>query len=95
MSKALLWEDQDASPCPACGSARSRLDPAVRGAAPAVHGDEIDVTIAHGVCNPDGTPRRYRSRRELRDTEIATGWRRLERGEKFKGQESRIANDNW
>src|SRR5262245_4601960 len=30
-----------------------------------VIGDEIDVTIKNGLCNPDGTPRRYRSRQEL------------------------------
>src|ERR1051326_8062241 len=31
-----------------------------------VIGDEIDVTIEHGLCNDDGTPRRFRSRSELR-----------------------------
>lgn len=30
-----------------------------------VIGDEIDVTIKHGLCNPDGSPRRYRSRIEM------------------------------
>jgi hypothetical protein len=31
-----------------------------------VVGDEIDITIRHGICNEDGTPRRYRSRLEMR-----------------------------
>lgn len=34
-----------------------------------VHGDEIDVTIQHGLCWPDGTPRRFRSREELKRVE--------------------------
>jgi hypothetical protein len=39
-----------------------------------VIGDEIDVTIKHGLCHPDGTPRRFRSRAELRREEQRTGW---------------------
>lgn len=35
------------------------------GKANAVIGDEIDVTIANGLCNPDSSPRRFRSRQEL------------------------------
>jgi hypothetical protein len=30
-----------------------------------VIGDEIDVTIRHGLCNADGSPRRFRSRTEM------------------------------
>lgn len=33
--------------------------------APSAIGDEIDVTIRHGMCNLDGTPRRFRSKQEL------------------------------
>lgn len=33
--------------------------------APLVVGDEIDVTIKHGLCAPDGTPVRYRSRQAM------------------------------
>lgn len=40
----------------------------------AVIGDEIDVTIEHGPCNPDGSPRRYRSRSELNREAAALGW---------------------
>ncbi len=28
-------------------------------------GDECDVVVKHGICNEDGTPRRYRSRAEM------------------------------
>lgn len=31
-----------------------------------VNGDECDVIISHGICNDDGTPRRYRSKAEMR-----------------------------
>ena len=34
--------------------------------APGVIGDECDVTIRHGLCNSDGSPRRYRSKSEIR-----------------------------
>lgn len=38
-----------------------------------VIGDEIDVTIKNGLCNADGTPRRFRSRTELRKAEQKAG----------------------
>lgn len=31
----------------------------------AVIGDEIDVEVRHGLCWPDGSPRRFRSREEM------------------------------
>jgi hypothetical protein len=43
----------------------------------AVHGDEIDFVAKHGVCNDDGSPRRYRSKTELRKAEREKGWTRL------------------
>ena len=36
-------------------------------------GDEIDIEIKHGLCLPDGTPRRFRSRAELRRAERTAG----------------------
>jgi len=38
-----------------------------RGYAPVVRPDDIPggVDIAHGICNPDGSPRRYYSRSEI------------------------------
>ena len=38
----------------------------------AVVGDEIDVEIKNGLCWPDGTPRRFRSRAELKRVEQAS-----------------------
>ena len=31
-----------------------------------VQGDECDVLVEHGLCNSDGTPRRYRSKQEMK-----------------------------
>lgn len=44
-----------------------------QGSANNVIGDEIDVYIKHGLCHADGTPRRFRSRIELRRAEKAAG----------------------
>ena len=38
-----------------------------------VIGDEIDVEIKHGLCNDDGTPKRYRSRTQLNKDAKAHG----------------------
>lgn len=37
-----------------------------RGESAAVHGDEIDEVIEHGICHPDGTPKRYRYKTDKR-----------------------------
>ncbi len=29
-------------------------------------GDECDTVVRHGLCNPDGSPRRYTSKSEMR-----------------------------
>lgn len=38
-----------------------------------VVGDEIDVTIRHGMCWPDGRPRRWRSRKDLAEAAAKAG----------------------
>lgn len=43
------------------------------GQANAVIGDECDVEIKHGLCNPDGSPRRFRSKSEIRTAEKKAG----------------------
>lgn len=47
-------------PCPECGEPTQTC----WDSPPSVIGDEIDVVIRHGICNSDGSPRRYRSRTE-------------------------------
>lgn len=47
-------------PCETCGAPTEIL----WRKANAVIGDEIDITVKHGLCHEDGTPRRFRSRQE-------------------------------
>lgn len=68
--KVLGWDYDPAPKC--CGT--SMDDGYGRNQAPAVIGDEIDWTIRHGVCNEDGTPRRFRSRTEWKQACIEAGW---------------------
>ena len=57
-------------PCRKCGAATRRT----WFAKPSnVISDECDVTVYHGICNPDGTPRRYRSKQEMREEAARRG----------------------
>ena len=67
-----VWrEHAQLPPCPACGHPTERCWARPLASA-AVHG-EIDVVIRHGLCHPDGTPRRFESRQALRRAERAAG----------------------
>jgi hypothetical protein len=70
--KHLGW-DKDPNPTCACGGASEGVAFS-RGDAAAVHGDEIDIVIRHGPVNDDGSPRRYRSRTELKRESQRKGW---------------------
>lgn len=51
-------------PCPRCaepGFTRAWLTKPSN-----VISDECDVVVEHGICNPDGSPRRYRFKSEMR-----------------------------
>lgn len=70
------WCKQCEADCRANGGCRCRhLAERVwlPGNANSVIGDEIDVEIKHGLCHEDGTPRRFRSRTELRKAEQKAG----------------------
>lgn len=56
--------------CPVCNVPTERVW--VQKAS-AIIGDEIDVTIRNGLCHADGTPRRFRSRAELKAAEKQAG----------------------
>lgn len=43
----------------------------------AVIGDEVDLVFQHGICHDDGTPRRFRSRTEIRQACLEKGWRNV------------------
>ena len=56
--------------CPDCGGPTQR---AWFGKPANVVSDECDVLAQNGICNPDGTPRRYRSKSEMRAEAAARG----------------------
>ncbi len=68
----LFWTHEATPPCRTCGGALEEFYGQNR-KGPCIIGDEIDVTITNGVCHPDGTPRRFRSRSELRLAEKMAG----------------------
>lgn len=57
VQRDLLLKIGERPPCPECGTATETL----WDSAPNVIGDDIPggVWIRHGVCNEDGTPRKY------------------------------------
>ena len=69
----LRWESDPAPICPECGAEAEEYY-FLPNQAPGVIGDEIDVEIRHGLCHPDGTPRRFRSMKELRQAASEKGW---------------------
>lgn len=62
---AWRWGTDPAPRCVGCGAL---MAVAARrfGESPAVIGDACDVTVEHGICWPDGTPRRYTSKVEMK-----------------------------
>lgn len=59
-----VWANAGEYPaCPTCGAATERLWVSTASA----HQDSIEggVLIEHGICWPDGTPRRYYSKSEM------------------------------
>lgn len=63
--------------------------------APAVLGDEIDIEIKHGLCHADGTPRRFRSREELKRAEQASGYMNYVEHKGTKGGDKSPHTSRW
>lgn len=61
----LLWSYDPLPKCEECGEA-VEYDAAGFGAAPSVHGDEIDIWIRHGLVNEDGSPKHFESKAAIR-----------------------------
>lgn len=71
----------DYPPCPLCQSPTSRLY--LPSSVPTIVGDDIPggVVIQHGVCNEDGTPKKFYSHSDIRKEAEARGLiNRPERG---------------
>ncbi len=45
----------------------------IGGKGPKAHGDEIDIRVSNALCHADGSPRRFRSKTELRKAEQKAG----------------------
>lgn len=76
-----------------CGGTMERVH--LPGKTSGVIGDEIDVEIKHGLCWPDGTPRRFRSREELRREEKRSGWTNLVEHKGTRGGDKSPHTSRW
>jgi hypothetical protein len=64
--KEFWWGKNEPPLCPTCNLPTAEGEPARAQKAAYVIGDECDVMVRHGICNPDGTPKRYTSKEEMR-----------------------------
>lgn len=71
----IRWSYDPLPTCHKC-SAEMKEDYGQFGLAPAVIGDEIPggLEVRHGICNPDGTPKRYYSKSEIRRAAAEAGY---------------------
>jgi hypothetical protein len=63
------WETKSTNPlrsCPCGGTFQRMTLSSGYGKAPGVISDECDIVVRHGICNEDGSPRRYRFKSEMR-----------------------------
>lgn len=66
-----LERDEDKSRPDCCGVTMERVFlPTGRGQ---VQGDECDVWVKHGICNPDGSARHFTSKQDMRRAADAAG----------------------
>lgn len=80
--------------CIDCGGVMKRVW--LPGSANSVISDEIDVTVAEVVArNPDGSPRRFRSREELKRVTTANGWTSLVEHKPGKGTDKSKTTSRW
>lgn len=93
-AKLLRWDTDPTPPCPACGA---DMEPEfhLTGKAPCVIGDECDITVAHGLCHEDGTPKRFRSKADLRAEAKATGWTNMVQHVGQRGSDKSPHTSRW
>lgn len=77
--------------CSACGGTMVRIWSTTAQAI----GDEIDVVIKHGLCNEDGTPKRYRSREALEKAARDRGWTNYVEHKPAPGTDKSKHTINW
>lgn len=64
--EAMRWESEGLPSCPECGGKVDLWYGRNFFGSAQIISDEIDIEIRHGLCNEDGTPKRWRSMSELR-----------------------------
>jgi hypothetical protein len=66
--KALGWDTDFPLTCPSCSSTATFLTYEAKGSSAGVIQDSIEggLEIRHGLCNPDGSPKKYYSKTEIR-----------------------------
>lgn len=93
--KVLGW-DYDAPPsCPEHGP--MVIDSGQFGVAPGVIPDDIPggYYVKHGLCNPDGTPRRFDSKSAMRKEAAARGWTNLVEHKPLPGTDKSPHTSRW
>jgi len=71
--KALLWSYDPVPSCPSCLQPMSQ--DAAPGKAACVIGDECDTVVEHGICNQDGSPKRFTSKSQMKRQAAELGLR--------------------
>lgn len=74
--KLLAWDHDLPIACPTCGEPTLVDGGILWGQSAGVIGDDIPggIEIKHGLCNPDGTPRRYYSKTEIKRAANEAGY---------------------
>jgi len=69
------WADKLPLPCSSCGGDTTLVDNQI-GKAPGVVSDGIPggQYIPHAICNPDGSPKRYDSKTDIKRALNKAGW---------------------
>jgi hypothetical protein len=93
-AKLLRWDTDPDPDCPTCGAPTER-EFTLTGKAPCVVGDECDVTVEHGICHADGTPKRYTSKADMRAAAKALGWTNVVEHKPMPGSDRSPHTTRW
>lgn len=88
------WDTDSAPVCGDCGASTVE-DGDLYGKAPCVVGDECDVWVRHGICNPDGTPKHYTSKAAMREAATALGLENRVRHIPMRGSDKSPHTTRW
>lgn len=82
-------------PCPECGGATETLW--LPTSAPGVIPDDIPggMWVAHGICNDDGTPKKYYSKSEMAKAAKEKGWVNYVRHVGDRGSDKNKHTTRW